>query len=52
MNKQIIPKVILHEHVEGSITPFMAKKLADKNHLTFPESLCYRSEECRVGKEC
>lgn len=45
MNKQIIPKVILHEHVEGSITPFMAKKLADKNHLTFPESLCYRTGE-------
>ena len=45
MNKQIIPKVILHEHVEGSITPFMAKKLADKNHLTFPDSLCYRPGE-------
>ena len=42
MNKQIIPKVILHEHVEGSITPFMAKKLADKNHLPFPDSLCYQ----------
>lgn len=42
MNKQIVPKVILHEHVEGSITPFMAKKLADKNHLPFPQSLCYQ----------
>ena len=45
MNKQMIPKVILHEHIEGSITPFMAKELADKNHLTFPESLCYRLGE-------
>lgn len=45
MNKPLLPKVILHEHVEGSITPFMAKKLADKNHITFPSSLCYQSGE-------
>ncbi|OCG76722.1 adenosine deaminase [Gilliamella sp. Nev6-6] len=48
MNKHIIPKVILHEHVEGSITPFMAKKLANKNHLTFPDSLCYQQGEYDV----
>jgi adenosine deaminase len=45
MHNQIIPKVILHEHVEGSITPFMAQKLADKNHIIFPNSLCYQVNE-------
>lgn len=45
MNKLIIPKVILHEHVEGSITPFMAQKLAEKNHIPFPNSLCYQRGE-------
>ncbi|OCG09031.1 adenosine deaminase [Gilliamella sp. wkB178] len=45
MNEPIIPKVILHEHVEGSITPVMAKKLAEKNHIPFPICLCYQSGE-------
>ena len=45
MNKLIVPKVILHEHVEGSITPLMAQKLAKKNHIPFPNSLCYRAGE-------
>ncbi|MCX8641932.1 MULTISPECIES: adenosine deaminase [unclassified Gilliamella] len=45
MNKLIVPKVILHEHVEGSITPLMAKTLADKNHMPFSPSLCYSSGE-------
>ncbi|NUF48448.1 adenosine deaminase [Gilliamella sp. ESL0250] len=45
MNDQIIPKVILHEHIEGSITPIMAQKLADKNQIPFPSSLCYKKGE-------
>ncbi|OCG28590.1 adenosine deaminase [Gilliamella sp. wkB108] len=45
MNKLIVPKVILHEHIEGSITPFMAQKLAEKNHIPFPDSLCYPTGE-------
>ncbi|KDN10661.1 adenosine deaminase [Gilliamella sp. Imp1-1] len=43
MNDQMIPKVILHEHVEGSITPAMAHQLAQKNNIPFPNTLCYQS---------
>ncbi|OCG41542.1 adenosine deaminase [Gilliamella sp. Bif1-4] len=43
MNDQMIPKVILHEHVEGSITPVMAHQLAQKNNIPFPSTLCYQS---------
>ncbi|WP_091347276.1 adenosine deaminase [Gilliamella bombicola] len=41
MKNQIIPKVILHEHIEGSITPMMARQLAQKNNIPFPATLCY-----------
>jgi adenosine deaminase len=45
MNNQIIPKVILHEHIEGSITPVMAHQLAQKNNIPFPKSLCYQPDQ-------
>lgn len=45
MQKEYLPKVILHEHIEGSITPAMAKTLALKNGFTFPNSLCYQQGE-------
>lgn len=41
MAHQLLPKVILHEHIEGSITPHIAQSLAHKNNLPFPETLCY-----------
>ncbi|MCX8650666.1 adenosine deaminase [Gilliamella sp. B2776] len=57
MNTHTVPKVILHEHIEGSITPFMAKQLAEKNRIVFPESLCYKAgqydaNEYKNGRYC
>lgn len=42
------PKVILHEHIEGSITPQMARLLANKNHINLPDDLFYASGEYDV----
>lgn len=37
MSLNIIPKVVLHEHIEGAITPDIACKLARKYGVTIPE---------------
>ena len=34
-----VPKVTLHEHLEGTVTPDMAKKLAKRHNVELPESL-------------
>ena len=34
-----IPKVTLHEHIEGSVTPELAQKLASRNNIEFPKEL-------------
>ena len=34
-----IKKAELHVHLEGTITPVMAHKLAKRNHLIMPEGL-------------
>ncbi|ENU1228170.1 MULTISPECIES: adenosine deaminase [Providencia] len=36
-----LPKVILHEHLEGSVTPKIAKQLAMNNAINLPSSLFY-----------
>lgn len=40
MKKQL-PKVILHEHIEGSVTPDVAKVLAQKHNISLPHSFFY-----------
>lgn len=40
-----LPKVDLHIHLEGSITPAMVRKLADKNGIEIPEGLFDASGE-------
>ena len=32
-----LPKVTLHEHIEGTVTPEMAAKLAQRHHVTLPD---------------
>ena len=33
-----LPKAVLHEHVEGTITAKMAKFLAEKNNIILPDN--------------
>ncbi|MBO4643731.1 MAG: hypothetical protein J5716_03865 [Alphaproteobacteria bacterium] len=33
-----LPKVTLHEHIEGTVTPEMAAKLAQRHHVTLPDT--------------
>ncbi len=40
-----LPKVILHEHIEGSVTPKMALVLAQKYNVTFPANFFYQESE-------
>lgn len=40
-----LPKVDLHIHLEGSITPTMVRKLADKNGIEIPDGLFDASGE-------
>ena len=40
-----LPKVILHEHIEGSVTPDLAKILANKYHVQLPENFFYQENE-------
>ena len=40
-----IPKIMLHEHLEGSITPETARKIANKHNIEFPADLVYAEGE-------
>lgn len=40
-----IPKVILHEHIEGSVTPALAKILADRHSAALPDNFVYDDSE-------
>ncbi len=44
MNTQL-PKVILHEHIEGSVTPEMALVLAQKYNAILPDHFLYQEGE-------
>lgn len=37
----LLPKVILHEHIEGSVTPEMALLLAKKHNVSLPDDFLY-----------
>lgn len=37
VNTATLPKVTLHEHIEGTVTPEMAAKLAQRHHVTLPD---------------
>ncbi|MGY5540486.1 adenosine deaminase family protein [Vibrio brasiliensis] len=41
MTTNILPKAILHEHIEGSVTPRVAKLLAKTHNITLPEDFFY-----------
>ncbi|MBR1945454.1 MAG: adenosine deaminase [Alphaproteobacteria bacterium] len=38
VNTTDLPKVTLHEHIEGTVTPEMAAKLAQRHHVTLPDN--------------
>ena len=38
INTKDLPKVTLHEHIEGTVTPEMAAKLAQRHHVTLPDN--------------
>lgn len=38
VNTAELPKVTLHEHIEGTVTPEMATKLAQRHHVTLPDN--------------
>ena len=38
INTKDLPKVTLHEHIEGTATPEMAAKLAQRHHVTLPDN--------------
>jgi adenosine deaminase len=37
-NVSEMPKATLHEHIEGTVTPEMAAKLAQRHHVTLPDN--------------
>ncbi|RED50860.1 adenosine deaminase [Aestuariispira insulae] len=39
MTIKSLPKAELHVHIEGTITPELARKLADRNGITLPQAL-------------
>ena len=40
-----LPKVTLHEHVEGTVTPEMAARLANRHHVVLPDSFVMKDGE-------
>ncbi|RJX69424.1 adenosine deaminase [Vibrio sinensis] len=44
MNNTLL-KVVLHEHIEGTVTPEMAVLLAEKHQVTLPEGFIYPEGE-------
>ena len=44
-----LPKVILHEHIEGTVTPQMAKRLAKKHNVILPDTFIF--EEGQYDKK-
>ncbi len=45
VQQSYLPKVVLHEHLEGSVTPKIAKQLAVNNAVNLPSSLFYPEGE-------
>ena len=37
LDTKALPKVTLHEHIEGTVTPEMAAKLAQRHHVKLPD---------------
>ena len=46
-----VPKVDLHVHLEGTITPDLVKRIAHRNKITLPESLLKREGQTFQWKE-
>lgn len=44
-----IPKIILHEHLEGSVTPNFALRLANKNQVILPGDFIYAEGEYNLA---
>ena len=42
---QTLPKVVLHEHIEGSVAPSLALKLAEKYQVRLPQDFLYHEGE-------
>lgn len=48
MQINTLPKVVLHEHIEGSVTPALAAILAERHSVTLPENFFYSEEQYDV----
>lgn len=46
-----IKKAELHVHLEGTIPPYLAKKLAERNQITLPEGLISSDEQAYLSKD-
>ena len=42
---QTLPKVVLHKHIEGSVAPSLALKLAEKYQVRLPQDFLYHEGE-------
>ncbi|TNH04904.1 adenosine deaminase [Testudinibacter sp. TR-2022] len=40
-----LPKVVLHEHIEGSVAPHLALQLAEKYQVRLPPDFLYQTDE-------
>ncbi len=47
----MLKKVELHVHLEGTIAPELAKKLATRNHITMPENLIAPDGQTYLSKD-
>lgn len=45
MTTHTLPKVILHEHIEGSVTPALATILAQRHHVHLPDNFLYAQDQ-------